>query len=426
MSEATGQRLGREFGLILAGRSLSGLGGYVQYLAIPLWIRQSTGSTSAGLMAFAALFLTQIVFTPVAGVIADRFDPRRVVIAADLGGFLVAGSLATTVGSDHLGWVYPHLIAQNVLSALALPAFMSLLPDVVPANRLLAANSLVTASGNGAVLLGPLLGTALLAHSSIATVVWLNAATFLVAAVCMAPRRGSSPRPPRSTAAAGGWSDVREGIGAVRTDPVLRWTMAAEAPWYLFFGAATELVLLHFGAAPATGAPGLFGLGAGAGCLVVTLALARVRRDPAPAVLFRAAVLVTAPVALAAAWSAGSANAGAFVVVTGVLLGVHGYLTTVGPSMQCQQRAEPGYRGRVTAVRRTWKALWQFAGVAAAGLAAHWIPPLTVVAAGGVLATATAAPWAWRALRADTRPPAPAEAGTPVEPAAGPVREPAR
>ncbi|MFK0141386.1 MFS transporter [Streptomyces murinus] len=422
MGKSSAERLGRDFTVILTGRSLSGLGGYLQYLAVPLWIRQTTGSTTAGLLAFAMLFLTQIFFTPIAGVIADRFDQRRVVIAADLGGFLVASSLALTVGAGHVAWVYPHLIAQNILSALALPAFMSLLPDVVPTGRLLAANSLINASGNGAVLLGPLLGTALLAHTSIAVVVWLNAATFLVAAVCMLPRGSSRPPARATTAHRGGRTNLRQGVAAVWADPVLRWTMAAEAPWYLCFGAATELVLLHFGASHATQAPGLFGLGAGAGCLATTLALARVRRELSAASLFRTAVLITAPVAVAATWCAGAEGATVFVVLTGVLLGVHGYLTTIGPAMQCQQRAEPGFRGRVTAVRRTWKAVWQLAGTAAAGLLAQWVAPLTIVAVGGVLATVTAAPWAWQALRAGGSPRSPGAVAAALESARGSAR----
>ncbi|MER6027748.1 MFS transporter [Streptomyces sp. NPDC001851] len=396
------ERLGGAFLLIWSGRSLSLLGGYIQYLALPLWIRQVSGSTVAGLLALGMNFVPQIVCAPFAGVLADRFDRRRLVIAVDLSSFVVAASLALSVGPHRLGWVYPHLAVLQVLAALSIPAFMGMLPDVVPTGRLLAANSLLNASAGAAVTIGPLLGTALLTHSSITVVVWINALSYLVAAACMLPKApgGAGDEAP-------GRGQVRkqlwQGLAAVRTDPVLRATVAAEAPWNLCFGAASELVLMHFGATALKQAPGLFGLGAGLGSLAVTLVLARVRRDVPAASLFMTAVLGTAPVALAVAWLA--ADGGTWcVVLAGLLLGVHAYLIVIGPTMHCQQRPDRHYRGRVTAVRRAWKAVWQLAGLGTAALLTQWLPVLAVVAVGGVLAGATAAPWAWRALRADGPP----------------------
>ncbi|MFG2915836.1 MFS transporter [Kitasatospora sp. NPDC048298] len=410
-SAARPARLGGAFLLIWSGRSLSLLGGYVQYLALPLWIRQVSGSTVAGLLALGMNFVPQIVCAPFAGVLADRFDRRRLVIAVDLAAFAVAASLALSVDPHRLGWVYPHLAVLQVLSALSVPAFMSMLPDVVPSGRLLAANSLLNASAGAAVTVGPLLGTALLAHSSITVVVWINALSYLVAAGCMLPR---TPGAAHADAPAHGRvrTQLWQGLTAVRTDPVLRSTVAAEAPWNLCFGAASELVLMHFGASALEHAPGLFGLGAGLGSLSVTLVLARVRRDVPAASLFTVAVLGTAPVALAVAWLAAGGDTWR-VVLAGLLLGVHAYLIVIGPTMHCQQRPDQRFRGRVTAVRRAWKAVWQLAGLGAAALLTQWVPVPAVVACGGVLATAAATPWAWRALRAD-RPHRPAATAAPV------------
>ncbi|SOB82814.1 MFS transporter [Streptomyces sp. 1331.2] len=399
-SAAVPARLGGAFALIWTGRSLSLLGGYVQYLALPLWIRQVSGSTVAGLLALGMNFVPQIVCAPFAGVLADRFDRRRLVIAVDLAAFAVAASLALGIDPHRLGWVYPHLVLLQVLSALSVPAFLGMLPDVVPAGRLLAANSLLNVSAGASVTIGPLLGTTLLTHSSITVVVWINALSYLVAAACMLPKAPGSA----AHADAPGLGQVRtqlwQGLTAVRTDPVLRATVAAEAPWNLCFGAASELVLMHFGATALKQAPGLFGLGAGLGSLSVTLVLARIRREVPAATLFVVAVLGTAPVALAVAWLAAD-GAVWCVVLAGLLLGVHAYLIVIGPTLHCQQRPARHLRGRVTAVRRAWKATWQLAGIGAAALLTQWLPVLAVVAGGGVLATAAAIPWAWRALRAD-------------------------
>ncbi|MEU7903538.1 MFS transporter [Actinoplanes sp. NPDC049118] len=402
MASAPGGRLGGAFRLIWLGRSLSMLGGYVQFLALPLWIQQVTGSTVAALAAFGIFFLPQIFCTPFAGVLADRFDRRRLVIAVDLAAFAVAASLALTIDAHRLTSVYVHLAVLQALSALCIPAFLSMLPDLVAADRLLAANSLLNVSAGVAVTVGPLLGTALLAHTSITVVVWLNALTFLVAAACMMRRApGAAPDGAgtrRRAGTPGPWTQLRHGLRALRADPVLRASVAAEAPWYLCFGAATQLVLMHLGAAGLAHAPGLFGLGAGLGSLLMTAVLARIRRDLSAAHLLMAAVLATAPVALVVAWLAGDGGT-ACAVLAGLLLGVQSYALGIGTTLHCQRRPAPDYRGRVTALRRTSNAVWQVAGIAAAAVVTQWVPALALVAFGGVLATVTAAPAAWRALR---------------------------
>ncbi|GGQ68014.1 MFS transporter [Couchioplanes azureus] len=405
MDSPRDRRLGSTFRTVWFGRSLSMLGGYVQFLALPLWIQQVTGSTVAGLLAFGIFFLPQVVCTPFAGVLADRFDRRRLVVAADLAAFAVAVSLALTIDPNRLGWIYLHLGVLQALTALALPAFLSMLPDVVPAGRLLAANALLNASAGVAVTVGPLLGSLLLAHYSIVVVIWINALTFLVAAACMlrrdaAPRAAGVPERPKA--------QLRQGLAALYADPVLRSTVVAEAPWNLCFGAATQLVLMHFGAGGLVQAPGLVGLGAGLGSLAMTAVLARIRRDLPAATMLMTAVLTTAPVALVVVWLASLGTNPVGAVVAGLLLGVQAYAIGIGPALQCQQRSAPGSRGRITALRRTSNATWQVAGIGAAALLVGRVPPLVLVAAGGVLATVAAAPWAWRALRAGRAAPTPA------------------
>ncbi|MET9588156.1 MFS transporter [Streptomyces sp. NPDC006539] len=388
------------FRLVWLGRSLSLLGEYIQFLALPLWIQHVTGSPVAGLATFAIFYLPQVICTPLAGVIADRFDRGRVVIAVDLAAFAVAASMALTIDEHRLGLVYLHLAALQVLGALGVPAFMSLLPDLVPDDRLLAANSLLNASAGVAITVGPLIGTTMLAHGSITAVIWANALTYLMGAASMLVRLpgrapASAVNPPR------GWglSAMRVGLKAVLTDPVLRSTIAAEASWMLFFGAAMQLVLMQIGNGGNSHA-GLLGVGSGLGSLIMTTLLARTRRDVSPARLFLVSVTTTAPLTLVVALLVGGTGPAVFALLAGLILGVQSYLVIIGPTMHCQRRAEPGVRGRVTAVRRTSRALWQVVGVALAALLAHWLSPLVILTVGGILATVTATPWAWRAFRA--------------------------
>ncbi|WP_438306832.1 MFS transporter (plasmid) [Streptomyces sp. HUAS TT11] len=402
------------FRLIWLGRSLSLLGEYIQFLALPLWVQSVTGSPVAGLATFAVFYLPQLVCTPFAGVVADRFDRRRVVIAVDLAAFAVAASMALTTDAHRIGSVYAHLVVLQALGALGVPAFMSLLPDLVPDDRLLAANSLLNASAGVAITVGPLIGTTMLAHGSITAVIWVNALTYLIgaAAMCFQPS-GRSPRPTTGPQRGGGPGQMRAGLKAVLTDTVLRTTIASEATWMLFCGAATQLVLMRIGAG-GSGRAGLLGVGSGLGSLVMTTVLARTRRDVSPAGLFLLSVATTAPLMLVVALLTGGSGPAVLAVIAGLILGVQSYLVIIGPTMHCQRRPEPGLRGRVTAVRRTSRALWQVTGVALAALLTHWVSPPAILIVGGLLATVTATPWAWRAFRASVAPAPGSEAAVQV------------
>jgi MFS family permease len=122
----------------------------------------------------------------VAGVFVDRWDRKRVLVAANL---LQAAAVAVLVLVPGTGWlwlVYVVAALQSALAAFSAPAETALLPTLVADEHLLAANSLNALNNRVARLVGVPLGGILLGFVGLQAVVLVDAVTFLLAAVLIA------------------------------------------------------------------------------------------------------------------------------------------------------------------------------------------------------------------------------------------------
>jgi MFS family permease len=147
-----------------AGSILSGVG-YMTALTACGWAAFDLHhhSSTVGLVVFAA-FLPSFVITPFAGVLADRYDRRTMLLAINALGLLATVGLAWSAWAGHrsAGLL---VVAAFVLGASRLsstPIEQAMLGSVVPARDLLNAVALLQANLNGARLIGPLLAAPLL------------------------------------------------------------------------------------------------------------------------------------------------------------------------------------------------------------------------------------------------------------------------
>ncbi|MFH9089297.1 MFS transporter [Streptomyces sp. NPDC017673] len=406
------EALGSVFWTFWFGRGLSTLGGYLQFLALPLWVQRTTGSALAAVVSFAVFHLPKLLISPFAGLIADRFDRRRVVIVTDLAAAAVVAGMIGAVRHREVTLLLLLLFVLQALAVARVPALSSLLPDAIPRSRLLTANSLLDATTGLAMTLGPLIGTAALTAFGIEWVLLLNGLTFVVAAICMTPLPAARHEPLPHT----GLAALLGGVRAVREDTVLRDALIAEAAVYLFFGAVTEQLAVHLGQHHPGSLVGVFGVGTGLGWIAVTALTARARDTLSPARLLWWSSLACAPVGLAAVWLVGHALWPA-VALAGIVISVHQFAYGIGPVLLCQLRAPNAVRGRVMAFRRMLTTSAQLVALTAGALLASRTP--VTVAVCGVLAAVAAAPFAHRAAR-------PASPGShrPADPAVDPATAP--
>src|SRR5262249_60147624 len=90
-------RRNRDFVLFQTGQLLSAIGGSIATIAYPLLTLAATHSAAkAGIVGFAQ-FLPIVLFNLLAGVLADRRDRKRLMIASDVGRALAVGSLAVVI-----------------------------------------------------------------------------------------------------------------------------------------------------------------------------------------------------------------------------------------------------------------------------------------------------------------------------------------
>src|SRR5713226_3313485 len=95
--------------LLLAAFFVSSVGDWIFRLAVPLFVFEATRSPVSMAVAYALTFLPFLVVMPFGGLIADRFDRRRVLIVGDLLSAVVISVLAlvAVVGAHRLWFVYP-------------------------------------------------------------------------------------------------------------------------------------------------------------------------------------------------------------------------------------------------------------------------------------------------------------------------------
>lgn len=156
--------LNRNFVLLWQGQLISQLGNQAFVVAMMLWTMRATGSASVmGSMLMLAA-LPGVFLAPVGGAFADRHSRRGIIIFADVVRGVGVLGLAVLMlrGPGETGLIivclFVFAVVGGVADALFRPAISAAIPDLVPASKVAAANSLNQLSAQSAVFLGQALG----------------------------------------------------------------------------------------------------------------------------------------------------------------------------------------------------------------------------------------------------------------------------
>lgn len=155
----------RNFFIIAAGQTVSLIGSSVVQFALIWWLASETSSPFMMAMAGMAAFLPQILLGPFAGVWIDRLKRKYVAIGADLFIGIVAVLFAVILWYGHPPYWTAWLIigVRAVGGVFHTPAIQSIIPQLVPADKLMKANGWSQFMQSGAFMLGPVLGAAMYA-----------------------------------------------------------------------------------------------------------------------------------------------------------------------------------------------------------------------------------------------------------------------
>jgi MFS family permease len=172
----------RDFGLLWTGGLISETGDWFLLVGLPVWVLQVTGSSLVTATVFLVGLLPSLIVGPLAGVLVDRWDRRRTLVAVSLAqaGFLLP--LLAVDGRDRLWIVYLVMAVEAALAQLNDPARNALVPALVGREELVGANALVGLNGNLARLVGSPLGGVLVEVAGLPGLVVGDAVSFLLGA----------------------------------------------------------------------------------------------------------------------------------------------------------------------------------------------------------------------------------------------------
>ena len=404
-----------EFRRLWGAQLLSMVGTQVQSTAAHWHIYLLTGSP----IALGALGLSRvlpiIVFSLLGGVVADRYDRRKVMLLTQTAMALCVASLAafTLVGKDDALLIYCVYALMGSAWAFDNPARQSLVPRLVPLSDLPAAITVNLTAGQLAQVAGPGIAGLLIAMSPAAhaaaanaggtrSLGWLyafDAASFLIVIAALLRLRTPAVPAAHTGSREDVWTSLREGLRFVFRTPLLVWTMGLDFIATFFSGALSLLPII---------ADRLLGVGAaGYGWLVAAPAagaLAGSLFTSARALPRRQGRLLLATVAGYGVATVGYGLSRSFVLTLLALAGT-GFadlISTVIRNTLRQTVTPDALRGRMTSVSAIFfmggPQLGEMEAGLVAGLFASQLVGVTVSIVSGGLLTVLGA--AWVAVRA--------------------------
>lgn len=341
-------------------------------VAVYALLYELTHSATAVAAMMVVQYLPVALVGPMAGVIVDRHDRRRIMIAADLvRGVAVLGLLLAD--SPSTVWIAYAAIAVAVsATGFFEPARSSTIPMIVDGPDIVTANALSTASWSAMLAIGASLGGLVTALVGRDAAFIINSLSFFASAVLIAGIRMPARQPAQSH---GGFRELVEGLNYMRSHPAVGSVALVKGGWSIAGGALLLLTvfgerIFPIGGSAAAGIGVLYaarGIGAAGGALLVNQIVGRdpqrLRKAIGPA--YFAAGTAYATLAIAPnIWSAAA---------TVVAAHVFGSLLWVASSVLLQLSVPDRYRGRVFAAELFAVTLMQAAISFATAVAMEWL-----------------------------------------------------
>ena len=181
------------FLLLWAGEFISSIGGGLTSFGLGLYIFQKTGSATDMALLTLLGFLPSLVLKVPAGVLADRYDRRLLMMIGDgLSGLGVLFILICMLTGEASLWqIYLGTTISSVFSALLEPSYTATITDLLTKEQFSKANGLVSLAGSSRYLLSPIIAGFLLSVSDIKLILIIDICTFFLTVIVAAVvRRG--------------------------------------------------------------------------------------------------------------------------------------------------------------------------------------------------------------------------------------------
>ena len=299
----------RDFALLWTGMTVSLVGDGLFYVAIAWQVYTLSNTPTALSLVGVAQTVPLLVFVLLGGVLSDRFDRRRLMIATDVvrGVSVAAIGLLSVTGTLELWHLFALAGLYGAGQAFFWPAFGAITPQIVPRDELVQANSLAQLVRPATMMfIGPALGGALIAAFGAGTAFLADAGSFAFSSAMLLLMQ-ARPLARDGDGEQSVLRELREGFRFVRAETWLWGTLLMAAVTLLLTWGPWEVLIPYIvknelgGSARDLGL--VFGAG-GLGSVVASLVLAQ-RGLPSRFVTF-----------MYATWAIGAGLMGIYAVAT--------------------------------------------------------------------------------------------------------------
>jgi MFS family permease len=376
---------------------VSEIGDYFNNIAVLALVTRAAGSgmVVSGVMLSRAI--PAVLAGPLAGVLLDRLDRKRIMIASDLIRAVVAAAFIFTIHEPR-PWL---LYLLSALLMFASPFFTAgraaILPTIATPEELHAANSLTQTTQWATLTAGTLLAGFTSHWLGYEAAFVINAASFVFSAAAI--WRISVPQGFRATRVAAasrrGWHDYREGLAYMRGVPLTMAIAMISVGWAMGGGAAQILFALfgeqvfHKGAAGIGSIWGFAGVGLLIGGTIGHIAGRRTSFEG-----YKRTVTVSYLVHGGAYMLFSQVESFSGALFWMMLSRVGMAVTSVLNQAQMLRHTPDAYRGRVFATLESLRWSSMIVSMAAAGIASQYGSPRTIGLVAGALGGVTALAWA--------------------------------
>ncbi|WP_408628448.1 MFS transporter [Anaeropeptidivorans aminofermentans] len=212
----------KQFITIYLGQAFSILGSAAVQFAVIWWLTIQTESAITLTIASIVSFLPNMLIGPFAGVWIDRYNRRRVIIAADglvALSSVILGAAFLIMQSPPVWFIYMILFLRGVGNTFHAPAMQAAIPTLVPADMLTKAGGWGNMIQSVSTMLGPVLGAALMAFMHISAIMLVDILGAVFAIICLMFVK--IPDIPQTGVPLHIWTDMKQGVTAMRANKPL-------------------------------------------------------------------------------------------------------------------------------------------------------------------------------------------------------------
>ncbi|MCI5221448.1 MAG: MFS transporter [Candidatus Electrothrix sp. AR4] len=216
---------------------ISQIGDWFNYIAIFVLLHQLTGSGQAVSWFLIAKYLPPAVLGPVAGVVADRFSRKMILLTCDLMRAVLVLAYLLIRDLEHVWLVYLLAFTQESIWTFYHPARQASVPNLCSKEELSIVNGLPGASWSVMLAFGAALGGFFTAAFGWEAAILADCFSFILSAAIMLsvhlPHRIKRVKPNFSLSRITGWYDLREGFAYIKNRPKIAALLMVKSGWAL-------------------------------------------------------------------------------------------------------------------------------------------------------------------------------------------------